>query len=139
MATEEKSNSFLGAGWSFPPRFVKGADSVQMVSEEDDIKESMHILMNTHVGERFLRPDYGCDIGTYVYESMNMTLETYLSDLVRTSILFHDPRIRFESIDINEREDIDGLDIIITYIVRSTNTRSNYVYPFYKDEGSDIK
>ncbi|OVE80894.1 hypothetical protein BVY04_04690 [bacterium M21] len=138
MSSDKNTGSFLGTGWSFPPRFIKGADCVLMVSEEEDIQESMHLLLNTSVGERFLRPDYGCDVRNYVYETMNMTLETYLTDLIQTAILFHEPRIHFDSIDVNEREDVDGLDIIIKYTVRSTNTRSNYVYPFYKDEGSDI-
>ena len=39
--------SFLGTGWSFPPQFNKNTGSVSMVSDEEDIKQSLNIYFNT--------------------------------------------------------------------------------------------
>ena len=54
----------IGTGWSFPPRFVKNPDgsSVEMVSGEVDIEESMNIILSTNLEERFIHPDSGADL-----------------------------------------------------------------------------
>ena len=36
-----KNKSFIGIGWHFPPRFVKQTRTVEMVKDEEDIKESI--------------------------------------------------------------------------------------------------
>ena len=53
---------FLGTGWSFPPTFQTSGKEVEMVSYEQDIKESLHILLSTSPGERIMQPSFGCDL-----------------------------------------------------------------------------
>ena len=73
-----KEKTFLGIGWSFPPTFNKESSDVKMVSDETDIKESLEIYFNTKLGERIMRPSYGCVIHAVSYT--HLTLPT--SDLV---------------------------------------------------------
>ena len=135
----ENKKSFLGTGWSFPPEFVKSQKSVKMTSGEEDIKKSIHILLTTKLGERVMLPDYGCNLQELLFEELSTTLFTYVQELIKTAILYYEPRIDILSIDISETDPLVGqLTIQIEYKIRATNARTNMVFPFYKEEGADI-
>ncbi|MBQ0734502.1 GPW/gp25 family protein [Aquimarina celericrescens] len=135
----ENKKSFLGVGWSFPPEFSKKSNMVKMISDEEDIKSSLEILLSTRLGERIMFPDYGCNLDELLFESLNRTLITYVTELIRTAILYHEPRIDVDRIDITESDTLQGeLFIKVDYIVRATNSRNNVVFPFYLEEGTDI-
>ncbi|UZO81759.1 GPW/gp25 family protein [Aquimarina sp. ERC-38] len=136
----ENKKSFLGIGWSFPPEFSKKSNRVKMISDEEDIKSSLEILLSTRLGERIMFPDYGCNLDELLFESLNRTLITYVSELIRTAILYHEPRIDVDLINITESDTLQGeLFIKVDYTVRTTNSRNNVVFPFYLEEGTDIK
>lgn len=135
MQTER---SFLGTGWSFPPEFKKDIGKVKMLSGDDDIRSSLEILLTTRLGERIMVPGYGCNLDELVFKPMNLTLKTYVTDLIKTAILYHEPRIDVNRIDIDPANELQGeLLINIDYTIRSTNSRQNMVFPFYKEEGSE--
>lgn len=135
----ENYNSFLGTGWGFPPEFDKGTKSVNMLIDEEDIKSSLEILLSTRLGERVMVPDYGCNLDELVFKPLNLTLKTYIIDLIKTAILYHEARIDVNKISINPANELNGeLLINIDYTVRSTNSRKNMVFPFYKEEGSEL-
>ena len=130
---------FIGKGWSFPPRFEKASKSVTMLEDEHDIESSLEILFTTRLGERIMQPTYGCDLQNLVFETMNLTMKTYLKDLIETAILYHEPRIRLDQIDIDSSNAYEGvLYIHLTYTVRTTNSRYNYVFPFYQTEATNL-
>ena len=132
----EENGSFLGRGWAFPPAFDRHSGETAMAEDETDIRQSLQILLSTQVGERILQPRYGCDLRRYVFEPLDATLKTYLFELVRDAILYFEPRIVAESIEL-ETDALEGrLDIIVHYHIPSTNTRNNLVYPFYLDQAA---
>lgn len=132
------NKDFLGTGWAFPPQFSRPGASVKMSSAEEDIKESLQILLTTRVGERLMRPTYGCDLHPYIFEPLNLTMQTYIRDLVETAILLHEPRVKLEKVTLEDNQNEGILIIGVDYRIRGTNTRNNFVYPFYKNEGSDL-
>jgi phage baseplate assembly protein W len=134
------NNSFLGTGWSFPPSFEKSSGEVNMTSGEDDIQGSLHILLTTRIGERVMQPTYGCNLDELVFESLSSTTRSYIRDLVKTAILYFEPRIKLNKVELDDSRDIEGVILIsVDYTVRTTNTRFNYVFPYYINEGTDIK
>ncbi|MDH5602150.1 MAG: GPW/gp25 family protein [Gammaproteobacteria bacterium] len=134
--------SFLGAGWSFPPEFNKRG-SVRIVSAEDDIQESLNILLSTSPGERVMQPTYGCGLKSQIFESIDESSAAVIIDLINRAILFFEPRVVVEhiSVDFENQEDLlNGfVKIEIVYIIRTTNNRYNIVYPFYFTEGTNVK
>lgn len=135
----ENKKAFLGTGWAFPPEFIKGQKVTKMISEEEDIKSSLEILLSTRLGERIMLPSYGCNLDELLFENLDRTLITYIVDLIKTAILYHEPRIDVKKIGISETEPLEGKLIIeIDYVVRATNSRTNMVFPFYKEEGTNI-
>jgi phage baseplate assembly protein W len=129
-----EQNLLIGFGWSFPPSFNNIDGDVEMTTGELDINNSLHILLSTAFGERVMNPLYGCDLRRFLFEPANANLQAYVKKIVEEAILYFEPRIRAENISLDV---IDGLmEIKIEYFIKSTNSRSNYVYPFYINEGS---
>jgi uncharacterized protein len=92
-------------------------------------------LLSTRLGERIMQPSYGCNLDELVFESLTTTFKTYMQDLIRTAILYYEPRIDVNKIDLDDTNELEGkIIIIIDYTIRSTNSRYNFVYPFYKTE-----
>ena len=132
--------SFLGTGWAFPPEFDQVSKNVRMVAEEDDIRESLTILLGTSPGERIMQPTYGCALRSMVFETITESTLTVIKDLIERAILFFEARITLTSIDIDTAKSAEGrLSIALEYTIRATNSRSNMVYPFYFGEGTDIR
>ena len=132
--------AFLGTGWSFPPDFSRAKKGLELVSGTEDIRQSLEILLSTRPGERITLPDYGCDLTRLLYEPLTTGLVTYIEDLIRTAIIYHEPRIRLEQVDIVPDPEQEGaVNISVDYVVKTTNSRTNYVYPFYIKEGTGIK
>jgi phage baseplate assembly protein W len=128
----------LGRGWSFPPAFIKGY-GVEMAEGEEDIRQSLSILFSTVPGERMFRCNYGCDIHRWVFEKIDVSVETLIMDTIKQAILYCEPRITVETITIESKDPQEGiLWINIHYTVRGTNSRSNMVYPFYFREGTNL-
>ena len=132
--------SFLGTGWGFPPAFSNKAAEVAMLSDVDDIQSSLEILLTTRPGERVMRPDYGCNLDELLFEPLTTTFKTYIKDLVSTAILYYEPRIEVNNIELDDTGELEGRIVIsIDYTVSATNTRFNFVFPFYKEEGTDLR
>jgi phage baseplate assembly protein W len=123
---------FLGAGWSFPPAFTKGGAEVEMVAGAEDIHQSLQILLSTRLGERVMQDEFGCDLSYVLFEEVDQSLVNTLTRIVSDAILYHEPRISLDELDISEDQAQQGLLLIsLEYTVRSTNSRFNMVYPFY--------
>ena len=128
---------FLGIGWSFPPRFTQGGAELETVSGVEDIHESLQILLSTRLGERIMQEDYGCDLSQVLFEEIDQGLVNTLTRAVYDAILYFEPRIRLNEVDVSEDGDAWGrLLIRIDYTVKGTNSRFNMVYPFYVNEGA---
>jgi uncharacterized protein len=134
------ANSFLGTGWSFPPSFNRETGSVEMSSDLEDIRESLNILLSTSLGERVLQPDYGCNLEDYMFDSLNNSVIGIIKHHVENAILFYEPRIIAESIDVTASDSTDLIEgrftITIEYTIPETNSRFNYVYDYYLNEAS---
>ena len=128
----KESNEFIGIGWSFPPVFNAGGSSIAMTTGIEDIENSLHILLGTALKERVMQPTYGCNLDFMLFESMNEHFKTYLTHLVKSAITYHEPRIKADNIGVETDDAAEGrVLIIINYTIRSTNTKLNFVYPFY--------
>jgi hypothetical protein len=133
-------NSFLGTGWSFPPQFNPSNHVVEMTSDEADIHSSLQILLSTRQGERIMLPDYGCNLDEMVFEPMNTTFKTYIGEMVKTAIIHYESRIDLNSVTVDDSRETEGVIVlIIDYSVRTTNSRFNFVFPYYKLEGTEVR
>ncbi|MEY8760240.1 GPW/gp25 family protein [Chryseobacterium tongliaoense] len=136
-----KTDDFLGTGWGFPPTFNPVTRTVETVSDEQDIHQSLQILLNTQLTERVMRSDFGCDLSPLLFENITVTLLTKIKGIIEHAILMYEPRIDLNDIYFaSENNDTQGMiRIEIEYTIRTTNSRHNYVFPYYLEEGTYIK
>lgn len=125
---------FLGKGWKFPVN-VKG-QRIGMVEGEECIRESIMIILGTAKGERVMRPNFGCSISELVFEPNSMATATLVSFHVKEALMKWEPRI--EVLDVRvfpDRAEGNKLNINIEYLVKTTNSKANLVYPFFLESG----
>jgi uncharacterized protein len=125
---------FLGIGWSFPPAFDKETAEVKMTAGVEDIHRSLEIILTTALGERLMQPTFGSSLDDMLFEPMNTSRITYVENLLKTAILYHEPRIDADAVEVRPDDQEGMLWIHLSYRVRTTNSRFNVVYPFYLTE-----
>mgnify|MGYP000306611423 CR=1 FL=1 len=135
----KEADLFLGEGWSFPPHFDKEKGTLVTTVGEIDINNSLEILLATRLGERIMLPQYGCNLEELLFQPLDITLQTFIKDVISTAILYHEPRIDVQQITLNTAQEFEGvITIHIEYMIRITNSRGNMVFPFYKVEGTEV-
>src|SRR5262245_4005303 len=131
MAIEDP---FIGRGWGFPPSFDKNVAGVVMSAGIRDIEESLRIIFTTVLGERIMNPLFGCSLDDSVFEVMNTSRISYIENQVRNAIIYHEPRIDADQLTIEPDHNAGILLIGVAYKVRGSNSRFNFVYPYYLQE-----
>jgi phage baseplate assembly protein W len=130
------ANEFLGTGWSFPVRIDGMTGRTALSSNDQDIEESIRIILFTAKGERIMRPEFGCGIHDFVFSSMNTTTLGLAESSIREALIRWEPRIEVLDVSAVQDNEYPGrLMIRIQYQIRATNQSYNLVYPFYLREG----
>jgi phage baseplate assembly protein W len=125
------SEDFIGSGWSFPLR-IEATGRVALVSKDREIAEAIRLILGTSYGERPMRPEFGCGIHDYVFESIDSYTLGRIDYEIRVALDRWEPRIDVVDIDFDTSDAEQGkLVIEITYALRTTSDVRNLVYPFY--------
>ena len=126
---------FLGTGWKYPVS-VESNGSISSSSYEENIQESIRLILGTAKGERLMRPEFGCSIHEYAYSTMDTLTLRMIENAVYEALVDWEPRIEVNEIKALTEKALEGkLLISIDYKVRRSNTQVNFVYPFYLKEG----
>ena len=129
---------FMGRGLKFPLQIDPKTGKIAMVSEEEDIAESIGIIIHTVQGERVMRPDFGSNVLDYIFSAASDSMRQSLAFDLKEQLGYLEPRIDDIDVRCKETNELEGAIIVeLSYRVRSTNNRYNRVYPFYKTEGSE--
>ncbi|WP_432666837.1 GPW/gp25 family protein [Wukongibacter baidiensis] len=131
---------FLGRGWKFPIKVDPSTGRIMTSEYEDDIKESIEIILNTSKGERIMRSEFGSNLKRFIFESTDATTMNLLKREIEYAIFNWEPRVKDVSVEIKKDvKDPTRLLIDINYVVRKTNNLFNLVYPFYINEGTKVE
>ena len=134
----EDQRRFLGQGVKFPLQVDPRTGKFAMVSQEEDIREAIGIILNTMQGERVMRPEFGSSVMDYVFAPASSTSRQSMASAVREQLQYQEPRITDVEVTCRENDQFTGsLVMEVSYTIRSTNSRYNHVYPFYVTEGSE--
>jgi phage baseplate assembly protein W len=129
------ARAFLGRGWAFPVQLDDKEGTIRLSEYDQDIRESIWIILSTAKGERVMRPDFGCGIHDLVFEVINTGSLAEIEDMVRQALGLFEPRIDVIQVKALTGGGFDGqLRISIDYLIRGTNNQLNLVYPFYIKE-----
>lgn len=129
---------FLGRGWAMPVELDLQTGRVATVSYEEDIKQSIRIILETAPGERVMRPNFGCGIHDLVFTALDSTTIQRIKSVVQEALLRCEARIEVLAINVEEEPTMRGeLSVSIDYRVRRTNQKDNLVFPFHFNEGGE--
>ena len=121
----------LGTGLSFPLS-VDRRGGIALATGETDVDQAIEIILSTAPGERPMRPEFGCGVHDFVFDTIDAATVGRLETEIRRALDRWEPRIVLEEVDFDLSEMGDGrLLINIGYRLRATNHLRNLVYPFY--------
>ncbi len=131
MIIDSANEDILGTGWSFPLR-IDGRGGIALSRHENDIEESICLILSTAKGERRMRPNFGCDIHNLIFAPNNATTWGLATHYVEEALGWWEPRIEVTEIDTQpDPQDTSRLLINIRYRIKATSDARNLVYPFY--------
>ena len=105
-----------------------------MVSDVDDVHQSIQILLATSQGERPMQESFGANLDSALFEEINPSLINRVTSLIYDAILAGEPRVDLHAVDVTAADVAGALQIRIDYAIRGTNSRFNMVFPFYLNE-----
>jgi uncharacterized protein len=134
--SSDDRKAFLGRGWAMPVALDPRTGKVASVAYEEDIRQSILIILETAPGERVLRPNFGCGIHELVFASMDSTTIQLVRSTVEDALRRCEARIELLGVTVDDAATTEGqLLVEIEYRVRRTNQIGNLVFPFYFREG----
>ena len=125
------TSDFLGSGWAFPLR-VNSRGGIALARGEDDVEESIRIILSTPIGERRMRPEFGCGVHDLVFAINDPTTHGLIQHYVIEALTLWEPRIEVLAVNVaSDPAEPARVMVEIGYALRATNQRRNLVYPFY--------
>jgi phage baseplate assembly protein W len=111
----------FGQGLGFPPRV--GADGRLVWSGgEENVRESLRLILLTEPGERLMREEFGCGLRRFLFEPNTVTTRQLIRDRVTQAINRWEPRVALESVDVEA--DVQNPRLVaITLLFRLVTTQ----------------
>ena len=121
----------IGSGLAFPLQ-VDRRGGIALARDEQDIDQAIQLILGTAPGERPMRPEFGCGVHDFVFDSIDANTIGSMEQAIREALARWEPRIEVKKVAFDVTHAVDGLlTIDIGFTVRATNTDRNLVYPFY--------
>lgn len=125
------AKEFLGRGWRFP--IVPDETGRLGYSEADEnVEQSLRILLQTRIGERAMRGGFGTRIPELLFAPGSTHNLRSLEREVENAVVRWEPRV--ELLDVTAEQDPTDdshVTVSIAYRVLRSNTRRSAVFPFY--------
>jgi phage baseplate assembly protein W len=132
----DEFKDFLGRGWAMPVELDPRTGFVKTAEYEEDIRQSIRIILETAPGERVMRPNFGCGIHELAFAAVDTTTLQRIRSVVEEALRRCEARIDVLGVSIDEDATSEGVLLIeVEYQVRKTNQTGNLVFPFYFREG----
>lgn len=128
---------FLGRGWQFPSQ-IDADGRVATVSGEAAVEQSVRLILSTAVGERMMRPDFGCGLHARVFAPGSNDMAARIIGDLRKALATWEHRADLVDLDLRTDANDPARRIVeLTVQIKGTNSRFNLVYPFYVDGGAE--
>ena len=126
-----RNREYIGQGLAFPLQ-VNPRGEIAIASGDHDIEQSIHVILGTMLGERVMRPEFGCRIHELVFAPHNAATEGLAELYVKEALTRWEPRIEVTDVETATDPVHDGALLIeVKYRVRDTYHERSIVYPFY--------
>ena len=129
------AKDFLGTGWAFPVG-VDARGRIGLTRRERDVEEAMMMILLTPVGQRVMRPDFGCRIHELVFAPNDASTEGLAVYYVEEALARWEPRISLREVTASaDPNSPERLLVRIDYEIKASYDRRTLVFPFYRIPG----
>lgn len=123
--------SYLGSGLKFPIQVNRATGRAVLSHAEQNVKESIYIILMTQKGERFARSDFGSRLLSYTFMDTSITRINMMAREIERTILEQEPRVSDVDVDVEPKLDKGCLIVNISYTIAADHTNGSIVFPFY--------
>jgi Bacteriophage baseplate protein W len=103
---------------------------IEMVAEDESVRQAILLLISTVPGERVMRPSYGCLLHRLIFSPNDDTTAGLAIHYVRQALERWEPRIDILRIDAQRNDDDPArLDVSLQYRVKATLRADELVFP----------
>ena len=121
----------IGSGLAFPLQ-VDRRGGIALARDEHDIQQAIELILSTAPGERPMRPEFGCGVHDFVFDSIDASTVGRMEIEIRDALDRWEPRIEVQTVEFDLVRSAEGEVLsTISYRLRETNNKRNLVYPFY--------
>lgn len=124
-------NNSKGVGWKFPVKPDLATGRIKSSVYEDDIAESIRIILMTKKGERMMRPDFGCNIYKYMFDILDVTTIRQIELEIEDSIRKWEYRVDNLQVEVEESTEYFGMlkiNVSYTTLESSDVIKQEYIY-----------
>lgn len=114
-----KNNVVLGVSLPFSNSSVFNPT----YTTKDQIKSNLINILLTNKGERFMNPNFGCDLRKIIFDPIQD--EEGVKNLIYENLLLFIPEIEIKKLDIINNEDYNSINIVLNYSIRNTKMEDN--------------
>jgi phage baseplate assembly protein W len=128
------ARDFLGTGLRFP-LLPDASGGLGFTAGDENVEQSLRILLLTALGERVMRADFGTKAPRLVFAPGSVQYLRLAEVTVREAVRDFEPRVTLDDVAAElDPDDATRAVISVSYRVRQTNTRNSLVFPFYLDQ-----
>jgi phage baseplate assembly protein W len=117
-----EAGRILGRGIAFPPRV--GSDGrVAFSAGEENVRESIEIVLRTELRERLALPAFGAGLTRYLFEPNTTTTRRRIQDAATRALRQWEPRVAVQSVTV-EADPADPEAAVVTIVYRLVATQA---------------
>lgn len=104
-------------GWKFPIDVDKSTGKIMMVEDNENVKQSIKIILQTQKFERKMRDNFGTDINSFMFENIDYSLINGMTREVTRSIKRWEEHIDKLSVSVNQSMgNIGSVNVDVNFI-----------------------
>jgi hypothetical protein len=117
-----RGKEYLGRGWSFPFKFDGASGAVKYSEFEDNIRQSMSLILATRPGERQMLPEFGCRAHELMFAPNTPSTASQIASHVEAALSRWEPRIEVNSVKAFS-EPSGAVRVVVDYVIKVTQAR----------------
>lgn len=121
-------------GWKFPIDVDKTTGRFKAVEDNENIKQSINLILQTEKTERKMRPSFGTRVHQFIFNSIDVPLVNRMADEINNSLETWEDHLEELVVNVRQSEqDIGAVEVEINYITDLSPQQERLVRVFDSD------
>ena len=99
-------------GWKFPVDEDKATGKIMTVSDNDNIRQNINVILQTQHGERKMRPNFGADTNRFMFGNIDFLFVKLMSKQILDAIDLWEEHVPQMNVEVRQSED-DAAKVIV--------------------------